>query len=276
MDFSIYASPQAWISLLTLTFLEIVLGIDNLVFIAITTNRLPENKQHIGRRVGLMAALCMRIILLSIISWIIHLSQPLITLEWFIVHGQAYAMSWRDLILIAGGIYLVYKGVVELRDKLSLSEERAEASKGKDGLKRIPLIQAIGTIMVMDMVFSLDSVITAAGLSGQLVVMIPAVIVAVFIMIIFADPISNFINRHAEIKILALVFITTIGLLLVCEGLEITSGIEILGMQLENLVVYFAMIFALILETIQMRYDKKYQAFLKEQIEKEKCKVDSD
>lgn len=264
MDLAIYATSEAWISLLTLTFLEIVLGVDNLVFIAITTDRLPENKQHIGRRLGLLGALCMRIFLLCIISWIIHLSTPLFTLDWFIVHGHPYSMSWRDLVLIAGGVYLVYKGIVELREMLALKQQKADVGHEGAVVKKITLGQAIGTIMLMDMVFSLDSVITAAGLSGELVVMIPAVIVAVMIMIIFADPISNFINKHAQIKILALVFITTIGLLLVCEGFEITSGMEVLGMQLENLIVYFAMAFSLVLELIQMRYDRNLARFKQE------------
>lgn len=264
MDISVYASSEAWITLFTLTFLEIVLGIDNLVFIALTTGRLPKDKQHIGRRLGLCGALCMRIMLLCVISWIIHLAQPILTVDWFIVHGQPYALSWRDVVLIVGGGYLIYKGISEVRGMLSLREERAEAGEGGKKRGTISLPRAVGTIMVMDVVFSLDSVITAAGLSGELIVMIPAVIIAVAIMIIFVDPISNFINDHSDIKILALVFITTIGVLLVCEGLEITSEIEIAGMQLENLVVYCAMAFSLILELIQMRYRRNLTRFQEE------------
>ena len=263
MGFEVYATSEAWISLCTLIFLEIVLGIDNLVFIAITTGRLPENKQHIGRRLGLLGALCMRIMLLCVISWIIHLAKPLFTLDWFIVHGQPYSMSWRDLVLVVGGIYLIYKGIAELKEMLNLTEQKAEVGHEGAVLKKITLPRAVGTIMIMDVVFSLDSVITAAGLSGELVIMIPAVMIAVAIMIVFADPISNFINNHAQIKILALVFITTIGLLLVCEGLEVTSEIEILGMQLENLIVYCAMAFSLVLELIQMRYTRNLARFQK-------------
>lgn len=249
LDPSIFLTAAGWISLLTLTFLEIVLGIDNLVFIAITSSRIKREQQHIGRRLGLIAAMCMRILLLCLITWIAQSTNTLFVLG-------PFDISIRDLILIAGGIYLIYKGIAELRDKLALTEEKAIYGHREADLKHISLAQAVFTIMVMDIVFSLDSVITAVGLSGHLLVMIPAVIIAVMIMIIFADPISDFINRHAEIKILALTFITTIGVLLVIEGLSITTGIEMLGMPLENLMVYFAMVFSLVLEFIQMRYDK--------------------
>lgn len=256
LDFSIFTGPEAWVSLLTLTFLEVVLGIDNLVFIAITSARLPEEKQHIGRKIGLAGAMIMRICLLCLISWIMQLTTPLFQIEAIQIHGEALSISVRDLILICGGLYLIYKGISELRDKLNLVEEKAIAGHHEADLKKINLVQAVTTIMIMDIVFSLDSVITAVGLSGQLLVMIPAVIIAVTVMIIFADPISNFINKHAEMKILALTFITVIGILLILEGLELVTGIELLGMGLENLMVYFAMLFAVVLEFIQMRYNK--------------------
>jgi len=254
LDFSIFTAPEAWVSLLTLTFLEIVLGVDNLVFIAITTNRLPESRQRLGRRLGLAGALVMRIILLCFAAYIIRMTDPLFTVQAVQIHGEPLSLSVRDLVLILGGIYLIFKGIAELRDKLALTEERAEAGHDGASLKRIGLAQAVGTIMVMDLVFSLDSVFTAVGLSGQLLVMIPAVVIAVVLMMIFADPISSFINRHAQMKLLALAFIVAIGVLLVLEGFELTTGIELLGMGLENLMVYFAMIFALVLEFIQMRY----------------------
>lgn len=256
LDFSIFTTPEAWISLLTLTFLEIVLGIDNLVFIAITSGRLPENQQHIGRRLGLAAAMVMRCILLCIAAWLVSMTYPLFAISAVQIHGEALSLSLRDLVLIAGGIYLVYKGIGELRDKLGLVEEKADSGYHEGGLKTIGLGQAVFTIMLMDIVFSLDSVFTAVGLSGQLLVMVPAVIIAVTIMMVFADPISNFINRHAEMKILALTFIVAIGVLLILEGFDLVTGIQLLGMGIENLMVYFAMVFSLILEFIQMRYDK--------------------
>lgn len=274
LDFSIFASPEAWLSLFTLTFLEIVLGIDNLVFIAITSNRLPSNQKHIGRRLGLAGAMIMRICLLCLISWIMQLTNPLFSIEAIQVHGEAFSISVRDLILICGGIYLIYKGVAELKDKLALSEEKAEAGHHEGGIKKISLAQAVATIMVMDIVFSLDSVITAVGLSGHLAVMIPAVIIAVAVMIIFADPISDFINNHAEMKILALVFITVIGMLLILEGLELVTGIELMGMGLENIVVYFAMAFSVVLELIQMRYNRNLEKMHAE-IAEHKAKIES-
>lgn len=256
LDFSIFTTPEAWISLLTLTFLEVVLGIDNLVFIAITSNRLPENKQYIGRRLGLAAAMVMRCILLCIAAWLVSLTNPLFTIDAIHVHGGPMAISVRDLVLICGGIYLIYKGIAELRDKLKLTEERAEAGHEGAKVKRIGLAHAVLVIMVMDIVFSLDSVFTAVGLSGHILIMVPAVIIAVTVMIVFADPISNFINKHAEMKILALTFIAAIGVLLILEGTGFVTGIELLGMGLENIIVYFAMIFSLVLEFIQMRYNK--------------------
>lgn len=124
LDFSIFTTPEAWISLLTLTFLEVVLGIDNLVFIAITSDRLPENKKHIGRRLGLAGAMIMRCILLCLAAYLVSMTQPLFTIDFIQIHGEAMSISLRDLVLICGGIYLVYKGISELRDKLALTERR--------------------------------------------------------------------------------------------------------------------------------------------------------
>ncbi|MDO4851709.1 MAG: TerC family protein [Actinomycetota bacterium] len=270
LDPTVFLTVDGWITLLTLTFLEIVLGVDNLVFIAITSNRLAPEKQHIGRRLGLFGAMCMRICLLCLITAIMQLTKPLFTIPMIRMGGAPLAISTRDLILICGGAYLIFKGITELRDKLALTEERAQLDPRSHGLERIGLVQAVVTIMIMDIIFSLDSVITAAGVSGQLLIMIPAVIIAVCIMIAFADPISDFINRHAEMKILALTFIAMIGVLLITEGLHLELGIEILGMEVEKLVVYFAMIFAVILEAIQMRYNKNLKVFHAELLAEER------
>ena len=269
LDPSVFLTLEGWITLLTLVFLEIVLGIDNLVFIAITTNRLAPEKRHIGRRLGLLAAMVMRIILLCVITAIMQITTPLFTLEAVHVHGQPLSISVRDLILIAGGIYLVYKGVSELHAKISLVEEREAAGVAGVKSKRIGLGQAVVTIMLMDVIFSLDSVITAVGMSGQLLIMIIAVMVAVFIMIIFADPISDFINTHAEMKILALAFIAMIGVLLVYEGLHLECGVVLLGMDVEKLLVYFSMIFSLVLELVQMRYNNNLWRFKTELLEQD-------
>lgn len=255
MDLSIFSTPEAWISLATLIFLEIVLGVDNLVFIAITTNRLPEDKQHIGRRLGLAGALIMRIVFLSLASFIIHMTAPLFTLA---LGSLNHGVSVRDLVLLAGGAYLIYKGIVELRDVLRLTEAKAEQSHEHKLLHQVALPQAILTIMIMDVVFSIDSVITAVGLADHLIIMIIAVMIAVFVMMIFIDPISNFINKHPEMKLLALTFIIAIGALLVLDSMGIHTGIELLGIAVEKLLVYFAMIFAIVLELIQMSYNKNF------------------
>ena len=269
IDFSIFTTPEAWISLVTLVFLEIVLGVDNIVFIVITTDKLPENLQHIGRKVGLLAAMCMRIIFLCFASYLVHMTVELFEVNWPIYH---HVFNMRDLVLALGGIYLIHKGVQELRemmrtagiaeeaiDSLAQAQEDGGKRKRKKKAKRnhLTLPQAIGTIMVMDVVFSIDSVITAVGLANHLIIMIIAVMLAIILMMIFIDSVSVFINEHVEMKILALVFITAIGVLLTFDGLGITSGIEVLDMHMEKLMVYFAMVFALVMELIQMSYRKR-------------------
>ena len=264
MDFSIFTTPEAWISLLTLIFLEIVLGVDNLVFISITTNRLPIEKQHIGRKLGLAGALVMRILFLCFASYLVHMTTPLFTIDLgFFSHG----FSVRDIVMLAGGAYLIYNGVEELRSVLKLTEIKAEHSEEHKSLHMITLPQAVGTIMVMDLVFSIDSVITAVGLANHLIIMILAVMIAVILMMIFIDPISDFINGHPEMKILALCFITVIGVLLVLDSAGINSGIEVLDMHMEKLMVYFSMVFAFVLELIQMRFNSNLSAYERERKE---------
>ena len=260
-DLSIFTTPEAWISLITLLFLEIVLGVDNLVFIAITTDRLPAEKQHLGRKIGLLGALFMRILFLCFASFLVHMTTPLFTIPFIEIHGEPMGFSVRDLGLLAGGIYLIYKGIDEIRSVLNLTEEK-EQHEPEVHRSAITLPQAVITIMIMDLVFSIDSVITAVGLAQHLIIMILAVIIAVVLMMVFIDAISNFINQHTEIKILALVFIVMIGILLTLDGLGINSGIEILDMHLEKLMVYFAMVFSIILELIQMKYKKNYQMWV--------------
>ncbi len=260
MDLMALFTPEALISLVTLTFLEIVLGVDNIVFITITSNRLPKEKQHIGRKLGLAGALVSRCIFLCFASYLVHLVNPL-----FFVAGHGFCV--RDIILLAGGAYLIYKGIVEVRSVLALEEERerhekqTQGGQASDHLKRIGLPQAVATIMVMDVVFSIDSVITAVGLAEHLIIMILAVMIAICLMMVFIDQVSNFINEHAEMKILALVFITAIGVLLVLDSLGINSHIEVLGMHMEKLMVYFAMVFAFALELVQMRYNTNLKKF---------------
>ena len=261
MDLSIFATPEAWISLLTLMFLEVVLGVDNIVFISITTNRLAPEHQHIGRKLGLLGAMISRCIFLCFASYLVHMTKPLFTLD---LGFFQHAFNVRDLVLLAGGAYLIYKGIDELRDVLALTEEKAAHSEEHKQLHRIGLGQAIVTIMVMDLVFSIDSVITAVGMADHLIIMIIAVMLAVFLMMAFIDPISDFINGHPEMKMLALTFIVAIGALLVIDSAGFHTGIELLHMPLEKLMVYFAMVFCIVLEVVQMRYNKNLAAWQKE------------
>jgi len=243
-------------------FLEIVLGVDNIVFISITSNRLAPEKQHIGRKLGLLGAMIMRIAFLSVASFFVHMVTPLFSIDLGI---WSHGFSVRDIILLAGGIYLIYKGVSELASTVTLSDLKEEADTGKPAGKRIGLPQAIATIMIMDIVFSIDSVITAVGLAEHLIIMIIAVIVAVLIMMVFIDPIANFIDRNVEMKILALTFIATIGILLMLDSLGINSGIEVLDMHMEKLMVYFAMLFSVIMEIVQIRYKSNYERWRESQ-----------
>lgn len=262
MDLSLFLTPEAWISLVTLTFLEIVLGVDNIVFISITSDRLPADKQHIGRKLGLAGALVMRCLFLCFASWLVHMTTPLFTLD---LGPFSHGFSVRDIVLLAGGAYLAYKGIDELRGMLALTEVKAATSEEHRARHLIGLPQAVGTIMVMDIVFSIDSVITAVGLSEHLVIMVLAVLIAVVMMMVFIDPISDFINKHAEMKVLALVFIVVIGALLVMESFGLDTHIELLGIPLEKLMVYFAMVFAVVLELVQMRYNSNLARYRAEQ-----------
>ncbi len=262
MDLSLFLTPEAWISLVTLTFLEIVLGVDNIVFISITSDRLPADKQHIGRKLGLAGALVMRCLFLCFASWLVHMTTPLFTLD---LGPFSHGFSVRDIVLLAGGAYLAYKGIDELRGMLALTEVEAATSEEHRARHLIGLPQAVGTIMVMDLVFSIDSVITAVGLSEHLVIMVLAVLIAVVMMMVFIDPISDFINKHAEMKVLALVFIVVIGALLVVESFGLDTHIELLGIPLEKLMVYFAMVFAVVLELVQMRYNSNLARYRAEQ-----------
>lgn len=178
--------------------------------------------------------------------------------------GEPLGLSVRDLVLFFGGIYLIYKGITELLSVVRLTEEKEAQGDTDRPRTTITMVQAVTTIMVMDLVFSIDSVITAVGLANHLIIMIIAVMIAVFLMMAFIDSISDFINSHTEVKILALVFIVTIGVLLTLDSLGINSGIEILDMHAEKLMVYFAMVFAVILELIQMKYTKNYRLWTEE------------
>ena len=207
------SDPHAWVSLLTLTALEVVLGIDNLIFVAIQAGRLPVAQQGLARRVGLALALLMRLGLLASLSWLVGLTAPV-----FAVAGQAF--SWRDMILIGGGLFLLYKGTTEIHHRVE-GESASAASAAAASFWPI-----IVQIMLLDIVFSLDSVITAVGMVDELAIMSAAVIIAAVAMLVASGPLSRFVNRHPTVKMLALAFLLMIALVLLADGfgLHIPKG----------------------------------------------------
>lgn len=227
--------PQIWIALLTLTVLEIVLGIDNIIFISILSGRLPERQQKRARTVGLFLAMFMRIGLLFSLTWIMRLTEPL-----FAIMGEE--ISGRDLILILGGLFLLAKSTHEIHNKLEGEEE------GGGGRTVSSFTSVIIQIMLLDIVFSLDSVITAVGMTNNIGVMVAAVVIAVGFMLVFVGPISDFVLRHPTVKMLALAFLLLIGVVLIAEGFDqhISKGY-----------IYFAMAFSVFVEMLNLRMRSK-------------------
>lgn len=240
-------NPEIWASLITLTVLEIVLGIDNIIFISIMAAKLPADKQNKARQVGLALAMITRVLLLLSLTWIMTLTAPLIDLgnllnisdpEW----QHKLNLSGRDLILIIGGLFLIYKSTSEMHDKLE-GEEHATRPKGT-----ITFSGVIVQILMLDVVFSLDSVITAVGMARHIEVMIAAVVISVIVMMLSAKSISDFVNKHPTVKMLALAFLLMIGLSLFAEGFEqhIPKGY-----------LYFAMAFSVFVEFMNLRVKAK-------------------
>lgn len=238
MDFDIshLLTFEALISLLTLTLLEIVLGIDNIIFISILTGRLPKEQEGKARNIGLMLALVARVGLLFGITWIISLKEPLFSLFDFDFSG-------RDIILIVGGLFLLYKSTREIHEKMEGESEEHGAKK-----PQISYTSVLVQIVLIDIVFSFDSILTAVGLSDQILIMITAVVISIGVMLIFAKAISNFVNEHPTIKMLALSFLLMIGTLLILDGfhVEVPKGY-----------IYFSMAFALFVEMLNLRMSKK-------------------
>jgi predicted tellurium resistance membrane protein TerC len=229
------SDPQTWIALATLTFLEIVLGVDNIIFISILSGKLPADQQPKARQLGLLGAMITRVMLLFSLAWIIRLTAP-----WFTVLGQE--ISGRDLILILGGLFLLGKSTHEIHDRLEGEEGHASNRVAAS------FVSVIIQIMLLDIVFSLDSVITAVGMVDELWVMVAAVIIAVGIMMWSAEPISAFVHRHPTVKMLALSFLLLIGVSLLAEGFDhhIPKGY-----------IYFAMGFSVFVESINLRLRRK-------------------
>jgi len=240
------ANPEIWISLITLTILEIVLGIDNIIFISIMASKLPANKQKKARQLGLALAMITRVLLLLSLTWVMTLTSPLFNMgEWIALSNaellKQFAISGRDLILIVGGLFLIYKSTSEIHDKLEGEEHRADTKAV------VTFSGVIIQILLLDIVFSLDSVITAVGMADHIEVMIAAVIIAVLVMMLSASGISDFVNKHPTVKMLALSFLLLIGVSLLAEGFDqhIPKGY-----------IYFAMAFSVLVEMLNLKMNK--------------------
>jgi predicted tellurium resistance membrane protein TerC len=243
----ILTNPEAWLSLVTLTLLEIVLGIDNVIFISILADKLPKNEQEKGRKLGLAMAMITRVLLLLSISWVMTLTAPLFNIsgvlnindsEWV----EKLAISGRDLILIVGGLFLIYKSTAEIHHKIEGEED------DETNVKRHSFWGTIFQIMLLDIVFSLDSVITAVGMAQHVEIMIAAVVIAVGIMIWASGSVAGFVNRHPTVKMLALSFLLLIGVSLLAEAFEqhIPKGY-----------IYFAMAFSILVEMLNLKMRTK-------------------
>lgn len=218
------SDPAVWASFLTLTVLEIVLGVDNVIFISIAASKLPPEQRPRARMIGLAGALALRLVLLASIAWIVSLSEPFVTLAGF-------DLSWRDVILLAGGLFLIWKASTEIFEEVEGPDEAAGAMRAA----QTGFAAVIAQIMVLDLVFSLDSVITAVGIADHLPVMVAAIVVAILVMMIAAQPIADFVEAHPSTKMLALAFLVMVGMALVADGLH---------HHIERGFIYAAMVFA--------------------------------
>ena len=235
------------IAFLTLTALEIVLGVDNVVFLAILVDRLPRAQQALARRLGLMGAAVMRILLLLVIDWIADLTEPFYELDIF---GWQHPVSWRDVILILGGLVLIAKATLEIGHMVGDAAEHDEPGLARKAVSSFSVV--IAQVMAMDLVFSLDSVITAVGMADHLWVMVAAVLVSVAVMLLFAAPVSRFVEQRPTVKMLALAFLVLIGFTLVMDGT---------GVHVAKGYIYFAMGFALAVEGLNLwRRARKYRS----------------
>ena len=251
-----FSNAATWMSLLTLTFLEIVLGIDNIIFISIAANKLPEEKQKKAANIGLLLAMIMRIILLFGISVLVAMSEPWIVIENSFMHA---GFSGQSLILIAGGLFLLYKSTTEIHHKL----EGEEAHKSGKNKGYATLQSVIIQITVINIVFSFDSILTAVGMTtglvGALVIMIIAVVLSVVIMMVFAVPVGRFVNKHPSIQMLGLAFLIMIGFMLIAEGAHL-GHVVIAGSEVGTVpkgYLYFAIAFSLFVEFLNMQIRKR-------------------
>lgn len=247
-----FADPQIWISLLTLTFLEIVLGVDNIIFISIISDKLPLDKQKLARNIGVTFAMIFRVGLLLLINWIIGLKEPVITFDWLHEHDGTtpLSLSWKDLILFAGGIFLIGKSTFEIHSKMQIGAEHHRRSSSASGLMALVILQ----IILVDMVFSMDSILTAVGLVDNILLMIIAVIVSMGLMMLFAGSISRIINKHPTLQMLALTFLVVIGVMLVAEGIH---------QHVSKNIIYSCLAFSLVVEMLNIRLRSKKEEYYK-------------
>lgn len=246
MIFPDFSDPSVWISLATLTFLETVLGVDNIIFISIVSNKLPVQQQARARNLGLTLAMLFRIALLFTITWIIKLTEPVFSLSFIKEEdGSALGLSWKDLILLLGGIFLIAKSTLEIHHKL----ERAAtpASKVVHATFGAVLLQ----IIMVDAVFSFDSILTAVGLVDSIFIMILAVVISMTVMLVFAGAITSFVNKNPTIQMLALAFLIVIGIMLVAQGFH---------QKIDKSYIYTAMAFSLLVELLNMRFRKNKES----------------
>ncbi|MEO7992309.1 MAG: TerC family protein [Chryseolinea sp.] len=241
----IFLQPETWLALLTLTFFEVVLGIDNIIFISIVSNKLPIEIRGRTRNIGLLLAMGVRILLLLTITWVMKFKEPLFTVPGTIVFGEDMPISGRDLILILGGLFLIAKSTREINHEM---EGEEEATPEGGGTAKVNVTGIIVQIILLDIIFSFDSILTAVGLTNQVIIMIIAVVLSIGIMIVFSGRISDFIHKHPSMEVLALGFLILIGFMLFLEGLhkEVPKGY-----------VYFAIVFSMIIEMVNIRVRKR-------------------
>ncbi|MGX5817203.1 TerC family protein [Chitinophaga lutea] len=232
-----FADLGVWISLLTLCFLEIVLGIDNIIFISIVAGKLPEHQQRKARNIGLSLAMVFRVGLLLCINWIIGLKDPVVDFRW--INGTEIALSWKDIILLAGGLFLIVKSTLEIHHKLSAAHEDEKKTRTYQSLGAV-LFQ----IVLVDAVFSFDSILTAVGLVENVIIMIIAVIVSILIMMLFAGPVTRIINKQPTLQMLALTFLIVIGVVLIASGFH---------QEVSKSIIYSCLGFSLIVELLNIR-----------------------
>lgn len=241
-----FSDPSVWLSLLTLAFLEIVLGVDNIIFISIISDKLEPTQQRRARNIGLLLAMVFRVGLLLTITWIMRLKEPVFTIPFIKEEGQPLGISWKDLILLAGGLFLVFKSTLEIHHKL----EKPDSEEAGNKKVYSSLSSVIVQIVLIDAVFSFDSILTAIGMVDQVSIMIIAVVISIGIMMIFAGPISSFINKHPSLQMLALSFLIAIGIMLVAEAFH---------QEISKNYIYTTIAFSLIVELLNMRMRRKHQ-----------------